>query len=95
MGSERIRPAAGLVRAVLDLSDAFRRRLRGQRSSLRSSYEHQLIRFLDNVRTGTVPRPGIDDGVAVIRLGVYAEQRFIIHAGPQAHVFDQPKRHFL
>jgi predicted dehydrogenase len=67
LGSERIQPATGLIRSMLDRSDTFRRRLRGRRSSLRSSFERQLVIFFNYVRTGATPQPGIADGIAVIR----------------------------
>ena len=73
-GAERIEPTTGLVRSVLNLSDALRRRLRGQRSSLKRSYERQLISFLNYVRTGTTPQPSIADGIAAIRAVEAARQ---------------------
>lgn len=74
LGSERIQPATGLIRSVLDFSDMLRRRLRGRRSSLRSSFERQLISFLNYVHTGATPHPGIADGIAVIRAVEAARQ---------------------
>lgn len=74
LGSERIQPVVGLIRSVLDLSDTLRRGLLGRRSSLRDSYERQLIAFFNYVRTGTIPSPGIDDGIAVIRAVEAARQ---------------------
>lgn len=66
-GSERIKPAAGLIRQVLDSSDVLRRRLLGKRSLLSGSYEKQLISFFNYVRTGEVMQPSIADGIAVIK----------------------------
>lgn len=74
LGSERIQPATGLIRSVLDLSDTFSRRLRGRRSSLRSSLERQLVIFFNYIRTGATPHPGIADGIAVIRAVEAARQ---------------------
>jgi predicted dehydrogenase len=74
LGSERIQPATGLIRYMLDLSDTLRRRLRGRRSSLRSSFERQLVSFFNYVRTGATPHPGIADGIAVIRATEAARQ---------------------
>jgi predicted dehydrogenase len=74
LGSERIQPSTGLIRSVLDLSDTLRRRLRGRRSSLRSSFERQLVSFFEYVRTGATPHPGIADGIAVIRAVEAARQ---------------------
>lgn len=66
-GSERITPAPGPVRAVLDAVGTLSRRLWGRRSSLRRSYERQLSYFLHCVRTGAAPQPGLADGIAAIR----------------------------
>jgi predicted dehydrogenase len=67
LGSERVQPAGGLIRRVLDFSDTVDRRVRGIRSSLRCSYQQQLALFLNCVRTGITPEPGIEDGIASIR----------------------------
>jgi predicted dehydrogenase len=74
VGSERIQPATGRLRSVLDLSDALSRRLRGRQTSMHSSFEQQLISFFNYIRTGVIPQPGIADGVAVIRATEAARQ---------------------
>lgn len=66
--SERIQPAAGPIRSVLDLADTARRHVLGQQSLLHRSYERQLLCFFNSVRTGAIPQPGIADGVAAIRV---------------------------
>lgn len=67
LGSKRIQPARGGVRFSLDFCDALGRRLTGRQSSLRRSYELQLMSFFDCVNTGTTPRPDAVDGIAAIR----------------------------
>ena len=80
MGSERIRPAGGPGRALLDLSDAVRRRLRGRETSMRTSFERQLIRFFDAIRAADRPQPGIADGIAVVQ-AVQAARRSAANSG--------------
>lgn len=68
-GSERIRPADGAARAILDATDAVRRRLAGGRGSLKRSYERQLRAFLDCIqagRTALPASPGTADGIAAM-----------------------------
>jgi predicted dehydrogenase len=85
LGSERIRPAAGLIRSMLDLSDTFRRRLDARPSSLRSSFERQLVSFFNYISTGTAPHPGIADGLAVIR-AVEAARRSAADCGMEVPI---------
>jgi predicted dehydrogenase len=51
----------------LDLSDAVWRRLYGKKTSMDGSFEQQLARFCNYVRTATTPEPGIAAGIAVTR----------------------------
>jgi predicted dehydrogenase len=67
LGSERIQPVGNVLRSILDFTDALKRRVGGRQSSMRRSYERQLIRFFHYVRIGVTPHPGIADGVAVLR----------------------------
>ena len=67
LGSERVQPMGNALRYMLDLSDALKRRIGRQQSSLRRSYERQLFTFLHYVRTGECPKPGIGDGIACLR----------------------------
>lgn len=67
VGSERIQPAGGRIRFLLDLSDAVWRRLYGKKTSMDGSFEQQLARFCNYVRTATTPEPGIAAGIAVTR----------------------------
>lgn len=67
VGSERLRPAAGAVRTLLDLGDRVGRRLRNGQTSMHGSFERQLARFCRFVQTGEPPEPGLADGVAVVR----------------------------
>ena len=73
-GSERVQPAEGAWRAALDGLDTWQRRLRGQRSSLRRSYEEQFRRFARGIRSGAVPGPGLSDGIAALRLAQAARR---------------------
>ena len=66
-GSERLRPADGAVRSLLDLGDRVRRRLRGRQASMHGSFEQQLASFCRFVRAGAAPEPGLADGIAAVR----------------------------
>jgi predicted dehydrogenase len=65
--SDRMQPASGRIRFLLDLSDAIRRRLGGEQLSFSDSYRRQLVSFFNCIRTGQTPHPNIADGIAVIR----------------------------
>jgi predicted dehydrogenase len=65
--SERLTPARGVERRILDAYDALRRRLFGQAFSLRRSYELELASFVDCIRTGRTPRPDVFDGIWAAR----------------------------
>ena len=82
MGSDRIEPAAGPRRDLLDLCDRMRLRLTRGRSSLRQSYEHQLRRFAERVLNGTPHSPGLADGMAVLRT-VEAARRSLASGGKE------------
>lgn len=85
MGSDRVEPAAGFRRTLLDFSDAIRRRLQGRRSSLHYSHERQLLRFFEQVRSGELPTPGVEDGLAVVR-AVEAAKRSIANRSKEVLV---------
>jgi predicted dehydrogenase len=85
MGSDRIRPAKGLMRSMLDHLGLFQRQIRGRKSTLRSSYEQQLVAFFDHVHTRTIPKPGITDGIAAIR-GVEAARHSIANGGMEVMI---------
>jgi predicted dehydrogenase len=74
MGSERLTPARGVERRILDIYDALRRRLFGHASSLRRSYELELTGFVDCIRTGRTPRPDVSDGVWAARAVLAARE---------------------
>lgn len=67
VGSERIRPAEGGLRQILDLADTIRRRALRGRGGLTRSYDQQLESFIASVREGKAPSPGLTDGLAVMR----------------------------
>jgi myo-inositol 2-dehydrogenase / D-chiro-inositol 1-dehydrogenase len=66
-GSERIWPASGGVRRVLDISDAVHRRMLRRRGGFSQSYTEQLISFVACVRGRTPASPCLRDGLAAIR----------------------------
>ncbi len=66
-GSQRATPARGAIRTALDVADALTRRLRRRLSPLRLSYDRQLAEFIECVRAGASPSPGLAEGVAVVR----------------------------
>ena len=66
-GSERVWPAAGSVRRVLDIGDTIHRRMLRRRGSLSRSYSEQLISFVACVRGRTPASPCVSDGLAAIR----------------------------
>ena len=72
--SERLRPAAGVVRSFLDLGDRIQRRLRGTPASAHRSFDAQLASFCRVVRDGVAADPDLDDGIAVVRAVEAARQ---------------------
>jgi predicted dehydrogenase len=66
-GSDRIWPASGGVRRVLDLSDTVHRRMIRRRGGLSRSYGEQLISFVACVRGRRPASPCLRDGLAVLR----------------------------
>lgn len=66
-GSDRAQPASGIIRRLLDRSDAVIRNLHHNQSSFEDSYRLQLISFVNCVLTGSTPQPGIADGIAAIQ----------------------------
>ena len=85
MGSDRIGPAAGFTRSLLDISDAGRRRMCGRRSSLHYSHERQLLRFLEHVRARDGVTPNVADGLAVV-CAIEAAKRSIASRGREVPV---------
>lgn len=71
-GSERIWPASGGIRRMLDISDTVQRRMRRRRGGLSHSYTQQLISFVACVREHTPASPCLHDGLAVLRAIVAA-----------------------
>lgn len=67
-GSRRASPAAGPVRFGLDVGDAVARRVLRRRSPLSRSYEAQLRAFVASVLEKRPPSPGLEDGIAVVRV---------------------------
>jgi predicted dehydrogenase len=80
--SERITPAAGQLRWILDLSDAVQRRLRRVTTSIHRSFEQQLASFCDYARSATIPEPGIAAGLAVTR-AIEAARRSAANGGAE------------
>lgn len=78
-GSNRMQPASGMLRFLLDRSDAVIRNLRNQQSSFEDSYRLQLTNFVSCVRAGLKPQPGISDGIAAIRAVEAARQSSAAH----------------
>lgn len=89
VGSERIQPADGALRFALDARDALTRRLRRRTSPWLRSFEVQLARFLDCVRRGGPPQPGVRDGVAAL-LAVEAARRSADAGGERIAVETAP-----
>jgi predicted dehydrogenase len=65
--SDRMQPASGRIRFLLDFADTIRRRLFRGRLSFDDSYRRELVSFFDCVRTGKTPQPSFQDGIAAIR----------------------------
>ena len=66
-GSERIWPASGGIRRVLDIGDTVHRRMLRRRGGLSCSYAEQLTSFVACVRGRTPASPCLRDGLAVLR----------------------------
>lgn len=65
--SERIRPAQGAFRRILDGYDWFKRLQKRDQLPMKLSFERQLACFLGYVRSGEPPQPGLADGIAAVR----------------------------
>ena len=91
-GSERIRPARGVLRTVIDVTDAVRRRLAGERGSLKRSYERQLRAFLGCIEAGRAAlpaSPGTTDGIAAM-LAIEAARTSLARNGAEIPVRPVP-----
>jgi len=66
-GSDRIHPTVQPLRQLLDKKDLVVRKLTGRPSTMRDTFRRQLQAFVDSIRTGTPPVPGIGDGVAAVK----------------------------
>jgi len=80
MGSERIYPATGAIRTLLDFGDGVKRRLRRRPAPLRGSFRYQISYFLHCLRSGAPAKPDLDDGIAVLR-AVGAARESAAHGG--------------
>jgi myo-inositol 2-dehydrogenase / D-chiro-inositol 1-dehydrogenase len=80
VGSERLRPAGGSLRRVLDLTDTVRRRALRGRGGLTRSYDQQLQSFVASVRDRKVPSPGLPDGLAALQ-AIEAARTSLAHRG--------------
>lgn len=76
-GSERIWPASGGIRRVLDISDTVHRRMVRRRGALSRSYTQQLISFVACVRGRTPASPCLYEGLAVLRAMVAARASLV------------------
>jgi predicted dehydrogenase len=65
--SVRVRPEPGWTRSLLDLSDRIRTKLSGQTFPIKKTFEIQLGKFFDAVRSGRPSGPGLEDGISAIR----------------------------
>jgi len=72
--SDRIAPAYGLLRPLLDRGDRLRRRIYRKLPSLQLSYQHQLDHFIEDLLLKRSPCPGIDEGVSAVRAVVAARE---------------------
>jgi myo-inositol 2-dehydrogenase / D-chiro-inositol 1-dehydrogenase len=66
VGSERIYPATGAARRMLDVGDTACRRILRRKGGLTRSYADQLTSFAACIRSQTSPSPGLKDGLAVL-----------------------------
>lgn len=64
--SDLVQPERGARRLALDGATAVLRRMRGRPPSLLSSFERQLVDFVDCVRSRRAPTPDIQDGIRVV-----------------------------
>jgi predicted dehydrogenase len=78
--SDRMTPADGALRSVLDLGSRAWRRCTGRRSSLLRSFELELCEFIATVRDRREARPGVSDAIAVAR-GVAAARQSLETGG--------------
>jgi myo-inositol 2-dehydrogenase / D-chiro-inositol 1-dehydrogenase len=74
IGSERINPSSGVSRSLLDFYDNLCRKVLGNSSSLKKSYEMQLQLFSRLVESKNQISPGINEGIAAILAGTAARK---------------------
>jgi hypothetical protein len=80
--SDRMTPANGAVRSLLDIGGRAWRRCTGRRSTLLRSFDRELREFIATVRDRREARPGISDAIAVAR-GVAAARQSLATGGLQ------------
>lgn len=66
-GSDRLTPMAGTGRVLLDRGARIIRRIRGRPDPMSRSFAMQLQVFVACALGVTLPSPGVEDGVAVVR----------------------------
>lgn len=74
IGSERMHPAKGVRRSLIDFYEQVQRKILGKSSSLKLSYEKQLNDFLININSKEKPKPDINDGIVSILVGMAARK---------------------
>ena len=84
-GSDRIRPAMEPWRQILDKKDLVVRKLTRRPSTMRDTFRRQVQAFVDSIRTGNPPVPGIGDGVAAVK-AVAAARRSCEANGREIHI---------
>lgn len=87
LNSTRIRPQSGTQRNLLDLRDMVNRKLLRKTSPIKRTYEEQLNKFFDFVRSKQNANPGIEDGTKAI-LALEASQLSIKSNGKEIFLND-------
>lgn len=67
LGSERYSPETGVKRKMLDINDRIKRRILLHSSPIKKSYQLQLERYLQMIRTAKPEKPDIIDGIAGVK----------------------------
>jgi predicted dehydrogenase len=79
MDSERMRPAKGVFRWILDRYDWMHRLRNRDQPPMLLSYERQLTHFINCIRRGVAPNPGIACGIAAVRAVEAARESIVLN----------------
>jgi predicted dehydrogenase len=77
--SERIGPGKGILRWILDFYDRLRRLRKKDLTPMSLSYDRQLKHFINCIRSGLEPNPGISSGIAAVQAIEAARKSIVLN----------------